>query len=197
MLLRGKAVSVNLESDRSVVFSEYVLDLNEPSMKKVREWIDKSLNIEKILTFGIAIDTCTLLQHLCLAYTSNGQLAVALRLRKESWKQFVLCDINEPLTVTIQNESQICWLTESGSIGMVTSLSILSQNDKQFTILTTTLEDIKLSEMSSLWLPDVTFSGHCQPHIAMMCFESRELRQAILKPRRRHTNPKGFLLAQN
>ncbi|XP_062518318.1 uncharacterized protein K02A2.6-like [Corticium candelabrum] len=51
-------------------------------------------------------------------YTSNGQLAVALRLRKESWKQFVLCDINEPLTVTIQNESQICWLTESRSIGM-------------------------------------------------------------------------------
>ena len=170
-------MSVNLESDRSVVFSEYALDLNEPSMKKVREWIDKTLNIEKILTFGIVVDTCTLLQHLCLAYTSNGQLAVALRLRKESWKQFVLCDINEPLTVTIQNESQICWLTESGSIGMVTSLSILSQNDKQFTILTTTVEDIKLSEMSSLWLPDVTFSGHCQPHIAIMCFESRDKEQ--------------------
>ena len=83
---RGKAVSVNLESDRSFVFSEYALDLNEPSMKKVREWIDKSLNIEKILTFEIVIGTCTLLQHLCIVYTSNGQLAVALRLRKESWK---------------------------------------------------------------------------------------------------------------
>ena len=79
--------------------------------------------------------------------------------------------------MTIQNESQICWLTESGSIGMVTSLSILSQNDKQFTILTTTPEDINLSEMSSLWLPDVTFSGHCQPHIAIMCFELRDKEQ--------------------